>query len=109
MNPKTKLNLFSWWLTSLLLFIVAILFVLPAILFFQIYFQWFNDPFNIIGIIHLIILLIFIPPTQVVWAAFLFALFERDKSFTKSFNDNLDSIASLVLELQKTFKKKRRT
>ena len=112
MNPKTKFvlkSLFAWWLTSLLLFIVAVLFVLPTILFFQIYFQWFNDPFNIIGILQLILLLNVIPPAQVVWAAFLFALFERDKSFTKSFNDNINSIAPLVLDLQKTFKKKRRT
>lgn len=107
-NVSPKFHLFSWWVISLLAFIFIGALSFPTIGFFKFYFEWLADPIDLVKIIILIISFIFVPLIQLFWIIVLFSLFDPDKSFTKSFEENTKHISDAVKSFENNFRKKRK-
>ena len=104
---SVNFHLFSWWVISVLIFLLVGILSFPTIGFFKFYFEWLSDPIDLVNIILLILSFIFIPLIQLFWIVVLLSLFDKDKSFTKSFVENINDISGVVKRFENNFRKQR--
>lgn len=106
-NVSPNFHLFSWWVISVLAFIIVGTLSFPTIGFFKFYFEWLANPIDPVNIIILILSFIFIPLIQLFWIIVLFSLFDPDKSFVKSFEENTKHISAAVKSFENNFRRSR--
>ena len=110
MKPKNKVftRILSWYIFSLMIFILIILTAFPTFIAYGSAVTWAADPYNLINLARLILAVLVMPIAQLVWFLVLISAVSKDLPFIEEFKENLIQIEEIVLNLEKDLRKDRR-